>query len=761
MVKTLTDTPLQSRLDALPDAVRTPIIKAWGWLPSDDTNEGASKDKTQHAAALLEILLDLKVDGDTITAAILLQISGDSAEQESGLNHQRLSRNFGAAVARLVTEAGKLKQFTNGQQTSSDAVKSEAQTEALRRMLLAMVEDARVVIIQLAERLLLMQTLNDRPQTERLAIAQETHDIHAPLANRLGIGQIKWQLEDLAFRHLQPKRYQQIAKQLAERRADREEFIEKVIVKLRATLDNAKMNAEVDGRVKHIASIWKKMQRKQLPLSELYDMRAVRIQVETVGECYTALGLIHDLWRPIPSEFDDYIANPKANFYRSLHTAVMTDSGKTLEVQIRTHEMHRHAELGVAAHWRYKEGGHSDPGLDNKINWLRRLLEPAPDTNRNIANEIGGEIGNETVSTSEDKLLEQLRTEALEEHVYVFTPAGQVIELSHGATPLDFAYAVHTGVGHRCRGAKVNNRIVPLTYTLKTGEQIEILKARDAQPSRDWLNPNNGYLSSPSARTKVRHWFNKLDREKNISNGRHTLDRDFKRLGVSDVDLSKLAQDADFEQLDDFLIAVGRGDIGSGTIAEQLKDRLITTKHDSNKAELPSDKGSNKAGNDKPNTSKTNTSVAGLNIHGVGNLLTSLAQCCHPLPPDPIIGFITLGRGVSVHRCDCSNILNMSEEQRARLIEVDWGDEDSEASEVYPVVIEITAVDRHGLLRDVTATLSNEKVNVTGINTRSDTAQHTAHMTLSIDLSDVAQLSRILDKLQQLSNVYEVRRSKG
>ncbi|MEJ2344645.1 MAG: GTP diphosphokinase [Gammaproteobacteria bacterium] len=674
----------------------------------------------QHVFAVAQILAALQLDHETIAAAILHDVVEDT-----DVTLEQVTEQFGPAVARLVDGVTKMSVMSEYPAPGGDdGRRQRSDAESLRKMLLAMVEDVRVVLIKLADRLHNMRTLKHLSETQRARIARETLDIFAPLANRLGIWQLKWELEDLSLRYLEPEAYQRIAKLLDERRVDRERYIDNVVRTLRAELEKAGIKAEVSGRPKHIYSIWKKMQRKEVAFDEIFDVRAVRIFVNTVAECYGALGIVHTLWRHIPREFDDYIATPKENQYQSLHTAVIGPGGRTLEVQIRTHEMHAHSELGVAAHWRYKEGGRYDAGFEQKIAWLRQLLEWKDEED------------------SAGEFVDRFKAEVFEDRVYVLTPAGNVVDLPKGATPLDFAYHIHTDVGHRCRGAKANGSMVQLTYELKTGDQVEILTARGGTPSRDWLNPHLGYLRTSRARAKVRAWFKQQDQEKNVAAGRAALDRELHRLGAGDVNLEKLAKRFRFPRVDEFLAAVGRGDVTSGQIAGAAQELLPAPAAPPAPIFHPRRRGARGAPGD-------------VKVVGVGNLLTSIARCCKPVPNEPIVGYITRGHGVTIHRSDCPNALRLQQQARERLIEVSWG---TQTESTYPVDIQVLAYDRQGLLRDVTAVFSNEKVNVLSLNTVTDRKDHMAHMRVTLELHDVSQLSRVLDKIGQLANVVEARR---
>jgi GTP pyrophosphokinase len=671
-----------------------------------------------HALAVAEILDTLNLDYETLAAAMLHDVVEDT---EVTLDDVRA--RFGDVIARLVDGVTKMERIGEFQDVALDS-QDHSQAESLRKLLLAMAEDVRVVLIKLADRLHNMRTLKYLDETRQRRIAQETMDIYAPLANRLGIWQIKWELEDLSLRHLEPEAYQSLASMLDEKREDRERYIAAVIATLEAELKKAGITATVSGRPKHINSIWRKMQRKRVDFDQIFDMRAVRILVKEEKDCYAALGVVHGLWRHIPKEFDDYIANPKENLYRSLHTAVVGPGGHSLEVQIRTEEMHRHAELGVAAHWRYKEGRGFDPGYEEKIAWLRQLLEWREEEN------------------SANDFVDRFKSEAFQERVYVLTPQGRIIDLPQGSTPLDFAYAVHSEIGHRCRGAKINGRIVPLTYQLKNGEQVEILTTRQGEPSRDWLNSHLGYLKTSRAKSRVRSWFKRQDYDLNVSAGRGILDREFHRLGISDLPVDKLAARFKYKQVEELLAAIGRGEITPGHLANAANELLPRQEQ-----QEPL----------RPRLSKKQQAAAatGFRISGVGNLLTSLARCCTPIPNDPIVGYITRGRGVTIHRQDCGNVLRLQGEERDRLIEVEWG---ATASDNYPVDISIEAYDRSGLLRDITTLLASEKINVTGVTTATDPGDGIARMSLSLQITDISQLSRVLSQISQLPNVVEARR---
>jgi GTP pyrophosphokinase len=672
-----------------------------------------------HAMAVADIVAGMRLDHESIAAAMLHDVVEDT-----DVTLQQIAEQCGPPVAHLVD--GVTKMSSIGELSfAGEGGKENIRAESLRKLLLAMAEDVRVVLIKLADRLHNMRTLKHLDAEKRRRIARETLDIYAPLANRLGIWQIKWELEDLSFRYLDPATYKQVAKFLDERRVDRQEYIDRVIAILEKELEKAGIKADIKGRPKHIYSIWKKMKGKGLSFHDLYDVRAVRVLVDTVADCYHVLGTVHGLWPHIPKEFDDYIATPKENNYQSIHTAVVGPRGKTLEVQIRTWEMDKHAELGVAAHWRYKEGGKQNKAFEQKVAWLRTLL----DWKEEEAN--AGDF------------IDRFKSEVFQDRVYVLTPSGEVFDLPQGATPLDFAYYVHTEVGNRCRGAKVNGRIVPLTYELKSGEQVEILTTKQGGPSRDWLNPHLGYLKTSRARSKARAWFKQQDQQQNLADGRNLLERELHRLGVPRLGHDKLCEHFRLQGVDEMLIAIGRGDINPSQIALAV-----------HKLTAPEARPEPAAKTERKR--KGRVSGGDIQIRGVGNLLTNLARCCKPAPGDPIIGFITQGRGVSIHRRDCKNVLNLPESKRVRLIEVEWGGMDE--SSTYPADIEIEAIDRQGLLIDIYSVLANEKINILATNTLSDKKSHSARIDLTLEVADIDQLSRVLSRINQLPNIVEVRR---
>jgi GTP pyrophosphokinase len=672
-----------------------------------------------HTLAVANILVELNMDTDTICAAILHDVVEDT-----DITLDEIQQQFGDDVAHLVDGVTKMDFISTLGGRDRQQQKEHMQSENLRKMLLAMAEDVRVVLIKLADRLHNMRTLSAlRPDKQR-RIARETMDIFAPLANRLGIWQLKWELEDLAFRYINPEDYKHIAHQLVERRVERELYIDRFVLLLRQELEKSAINAEVHGRPKHIYGIWKKMHRKHQAFEQIYDVRAVRIYVESIPDCYAALGIVHTQWQYLPGEFDDYIATPKENNYRSIHTAVFGPEGKTIEVQIRTNDMHQESEYGIAAHWRYKEGAKTDTDFDEKIAWLRQLLEWKNDVAE--ANEF----------------VDQFKSEVFTDRVYVFTPQGNIIDLPAGATPLDFAYQIHTEVGHHCRGVRINGHMEPLTYTLRTGDQVQILTVKKGGPSRDWMNPHLGYLVTNKARHRVQHWYRVQNAEQNIADGRAIVDRELKRLGINDVSFEKLASHLQQNTVESFLAAIGRGDIKSGKLATTIQQ--LTQTLDSEKITQP-----------VVHQAKAKTSSTDIKVYGVGDLLTKLSRCCKPLPGDPIVGYITKGSGVSIHRRDCHNVLHSISEQPERFVEVDWG---SETDGSYSVDIQVQAYDRQGLLRDITTLLSNEHINVTAVTSESHTKTHTVSILITVEIPNFDTLSRVIAKIARLPNVTEVRR---
>ncbi len=675
---------------------------------------------------MADVLADLGADAEALPAAVLYR-----AVREGQLTLADVTGQFGEPVARLIEGVLRMAAIGTSLNPTRKAVlgQQDGQLDNVRKMLLAMVDDVRVALVKLAERTVIIRAVKESDPQRQQKVAREIFDIYAPLAHRLGVGQLKWELEDLSFRYLQPGAYKKIAKLLDEKRLDRESYIDEVIDSLRGHLErNGIQGTQVYGRAKHIYSIWRKMQKKHLDFGEVYDVRAVRVLVREVRDCYAALGIVHSLWKHVPKEFDDYIASPKENGYQSLHTAVVGPERKMLEVQIRTFDMHEEAELGVCAHWRYKEGskaGRKSQSYEQRIAWLRQVLE-----------------WHDELGDNADTMIDELKHGLVSDRVYVFTPDGHVVDLEAGATPVDFAYHIHTEVGHRCRGAKVNGHIVPLNYNLNTGEQVEILTAKEGGPSRDWMTPSLGYVATSSARARIQQWFKRQDRDVHIAQGRAILERETSRLALDRIDLDALAPQLNLKAGDDVLAALGAGDLRPGHVVNQAQS-LLGDDPQQELAFVPARSKASEGGD--------------VTIQGVGNLLTHMAACCRPVPGDQVMGFITQGRGVTVHRADCHNLLAMQGEEPNRVIEVSWGEADRI---FYPVDIFLRAWDRQGLLRDVIAVLANEKVNVTAVHTESHTEDNTATMLLTLEIASLGGLGKVLAKMDQLKGVLEVRRYK-
>ncbi|MCC6658564.1 MAG: bifunctional (p)ppGpp synthetase/guanosine-3',5'-bis(diphosphate) 3'-pyrophosphohydrolase [Rhodocyclaceae bacterium] len=712
------EAPLDLLAEGLPAASREQLAAAAEFAHAlyGGQSLGTGEPVWHHALGMALVAASLRLDLETRQAALLFAVS-DYLEDAT----EKLGARFGAPAAELVDGLRRLKGLRLATNAGERAQSAKAQAEVLRKMLLAMSEDIRVVLLRLASRTQTLRFLADRPETERTELARESLDIYAPLANRIGVWHLKWEIEDLSFRFLDPETYKRIAKMLDERRVEREQFIEEAIARLKAELAMAGVKAEVVGRPKHIYSIYSKMRAKRIDFDEVYDVRALRVLVDEVRDCYTALGIAHHIWQPIPKEFDDYISHPKGNDYRSLHTAVIGPGGRALEVQIRTHEMHRHAELGVAAHWRYKEKTGSDAHYDDKIAWLRQLLS-----------------WRDEISDSSE-WVRQFKRAALDDTIYVMTPQGRVIDLARGATPVDFAYRLHTDLGHRCRGAKVNGALVPLNTPLESGQTVEIVAAKQGGPSRDWLNPELGYLASARARAKVRQWFTSLEEAETLAQGRTVVMREMQREGQSGANLDELAHKLGFAGADALFLAAARNEVGQRLIQTALR-------------------GTPDAAPDEPviqtRRSKAAASGSRVLIVGVDKLLTQLGRCCKPAPPDAIAGFVTRGKGVSIHRLECTNFRNMSGRNPERVISAEWG---GGADALYPVDIVVEAQDRQALLRDISEVLSREKINVTAVNTQSK--QGNARMGFTIEVSGVAQLQRALKLIGDIGGVQRASRS--
>ncbi|WP_394221659.1 GTP diphosphokinase [Alteromonas gracilis] len=680
---------------------------------------------------MVEILCQLNMDDATLQAALVFPYC-----EQHALSEDDIYEEFGGEIRDLIVGVRRMDAIkslharkVNG---SAFAEKSDEQhIDSIRRMLLAMVEDVRAVVIKMAERICALQQVKKADEETRVMVARECASIYAPLANRLGIGQLKWELEDLAFRYLHPITYKQIAQQLDGKRRERAEYIESIVSDLQGLLDSEQIRAEVYGRPKHIFSIWKKMQKKRLTFEQLFDIRAVRIIAERLQDCYAALGTVHASYKHLPNEFDDYIATPKPNGYQSIHTVVVGPKGKPIEIQIRTQKMHQDAELGVAAHWKYKEGSAGkQSGYDERINWLRRIL-----------------AWQEEVAESGD-LVEELRSQVFDDRVYVFTPKGDVIDLPQGATPLDFAYYIHSNVGHRCIGAKVNGRIVPFTYLLQSGDQIEVLTGKEPNPSRDWMHPGLGYVHSSRARATIHSYFKKQDRNKNLAAGKELLERELHRAHLPAKVPNEAFEKFNLQTLDDLYTAVGAGDV--------RVMQVINFIHHLQEPPAPEPEISPKV--------KTRKTAAGSGkkdavvVQGVGHLMSQLANCCKPVPGEPILGYITQGRGVSVHKESCDQLQHLLSQHPERQIEVNWSD----ALKVgFETAIDIFCHDRTGLLRDVTTVLANENVPLLGVNSLTDKNRQTALITISIEVQDLDTVSKVLTRIRQLKGVTDAKRKQS
>jgi len=679
-----------------------------------------------HPIAVTKILVEMRMDVSTLAAGLLHDVAEDTE-----FTIEYIQENFGPVIAMLVDGVTKLKRINELGNTRS--AMSDSKAESLRKMFLAMVEDIRVVLIKLADRLHNMRTLGSQKDFKRRRIARETLEIFAPLANRLGIWRIKSELEDLSFRYLEPASYRDIAKAIQQKQDERDKWVIRLKAELERELAKAGIVAEVSARTKHIYSIWRKMKRKEVNFDQIYDVYGFRVIVDSEAQCYAALGIVHSLWHPIPGEFDDYIANPKNNMYRSLHTAVLSKrSGRPMEVQMRTHDMHNVAEYGIASHWQYKEQTKHDADFQRKVAWIRQLMEWRQDV------------------TDADEFMNSMKTDVFKDRVFVFTPQGDVVDLPAGATPIDVAYAIHTELGHRCRGANINGRLVPLDYKLKNGDQVMIIAAKRGGPSRDWLNPNLEYVATQRARSKIRTWLRKQGRDENVQRGRQMLEKELRRLSVSQSAeaLSKLFT---YDKLDDFYAAIGYGDVNSQQIAQRIIDQerreqerlalkngfLIHTRVNRGSPKLKD----------------------GLVVQGVEGLLTQLGRCCSPVPGDPITGYVTKGRGVTIHRTDCPNVsTSVRRGQTHRLLDVQWT---AGGQETYPVKIQISAYDRSGLMRDVASLVADAHINMLSVEALTGQKDNLALINATLEIEDVAQLMRILTKIDRLPNIVDVRRMIG
>jgi GTP pyrophosphokinase len=679
----------------------------------------AAAESIRNAALdVAEIVRSLDADDDVVMAAMLQPLLGKYLEREAA------EKRFGAEPVRLARALEQLGQFGLPPDWTPERGLETGQAEALRKMLLAVIGDVRLVVVRLAEQLQKMRSAKSLdPETQR-KLALEAREVYAPLANRLGVWQIKWELEDLAFRYLQPVEYKHIATALKTRRSERERYIEELQSQLQRELRAAGIEAIINGRPKHIYSIWRKMQSKQLAFEQLMDIRAARVLVNSIAECYAALGVVHSLWQFIPGEFDDYIATPKDNLYRSIHTAVIGPGAEPVEIQIRTHEMHANSERGVAAHWRYKEGGRSDQAYERKINQLRSLLAPTEDA-----------------PTGRD-FLDQMRVDLFQDRVYVVSPKGEIVDVPMGGTPLDFAYQVHTDLGHRTRGAKVNGRMVSLDYRLKNSDSVEIITAKSPQPSRDWLSAQSGFLASPRHRNKVRAWFRKQDEVQNKLEGRAMLDREMQRLGVHSPPIPELLSELKLPSTDALHEALGLGEVSASQVAGAIQ-RLLHARE----ARIDPPVRPRAAPERQPE----------VEVQGIGDLLSTYARCCKPVPPEAIVGYITVGRGVSIHTQSCANFARLSVKAPARVLAVTWG---KTGAGEFHVNIEVEAFDRRGLVRDVSAALADEKISIQGMKTATDERDSVARMHISIAITGLPQLSRVLARIAQVSNVISARRER-
>jgi GTP pyrophosphokinase len=699
-----------------------PAFEQWlSALPVADSTKSKLKSISDQPDILLvgqemvEILHELHMDDETLQAALVYPFC-----EIHSLTQPQIEEKFGASIAELVAGVRKMDAIKTLQSRSpSDA----GQIENLRNMLLTMVEDVRAVVIKMAERICALHQVKDKDEETRVIVARECATIYAPLANRLGIGQLKWELEDLSFRYLHPQTYKRIASMLKEKRSDRERYISDFVEHLQQSLDAENIKAQVIGRPKHIYSIYKKMQKKQLDFEQLFDIRALRIIAERLQDCYAALGTVHSQFRHIPKEFDDYIATPKQNGYQSIHTVVVGPEGKSIEIQIRTQQMHQDAELGVAAHWKYKEGSNSkQDSADERVNWLRKILQ---------WQEEMAESGN---------LVEEFRSQVFEDRVYVFTPKGDVIDLPQGATPLDFAYYIHSNVGHRCTGAKIDDRIVPFSYKLKTGDTINILTSKNATPSRDWMHPGLGYVHTARARATVHSYFKKQDRSKNIDAGKELLERELNKVNIALKHAAEFCEKYNVKTVEDLYAAIGTGDVRVMNLVNALQQKYAPPEEAPVSARI---------------SKRSRKSTQPIIAEGVGNLLSVLAKCCQPVAGDDIVGYITLGKGVSVHKENCPQLDNLLKMHPEREIEVSWAEDNRGA---FSSTLDVLTVDRDGILRDMTTELSNEKIALLGVNSFSNTSNNTALIKLTVEVPNASLLNKLIARLRVIDGVLDISR---
>jgi len=678
---------------------------------------------------MIEILITLSMDRPTLVAALLFPIA------TSGLvDREEVEEHYGKEIIKLI--AGVEEMAAIGQlNVTMQGSEASAQVDNVRRMLLAMVDDFRCVVIKLAERICNLREVKDQPDEVRRSAAKECANIYAPLANRLGIGQLKWEIEDYAFRYQQPDTYKQIAKQLSERRIVREQYIRDFVDNLSAEMKACNINAEVSGRPKHIYSIWRKMQKKNLAFDELFDVRAVRIIADKLQDCYAALGVVHTQFSHLPNEFDDYVANPKPNGYQSIHTVILGPEGKTIEIQIRTKQMHEESELGVAAHWKYKEGASGGrSGYDEKITWLRKLID-----------------WQEEMSDS-GEMLDELRSQVFDDRVYAFTPRGDVVDLPMGATPLDFAYHIHSEVGHRCIGAKVGGRIVPFTHKLHMGDQVEIITSKEPNPSRDWLNPATGFVHSGRARAKINAWFRKQSREKNLEAGREILETELTKIGATLKDAEQYAlKRFNVNSADELFVGIGSGDLRINQIINHI-NALVNKPTAEEEDQLALEK---LQGDESKSTSHHRPQKDAVVVEGVDNLMTHLARCCQPIPGDEIKGYITQGRGISVHRSDCEQLEELSHHAPERIIDTVWG---AGFVGTYLLKLRVEAMERGGLLKDITSLLANEKIKVSAMKSRSDYKRQIITMDFELEVNNIEVLARVSKRIEQIKDLVLVKR---
>ncbi|MFD2178688.1 GTP diphosphokinase [Veronia pacifica] len=708
-------------------ATRDAILNAYNHCLTLGDNQELDK-PLWRGREMVEILITLSMDKDTLLAAIYFPL------MEAGLiDKETLGEQCRADIAKLVCGVQEMAAIRHLNATTEEGA-TAGQVDNVRRMLLSMVDDFRCVVIKLAERICHLREVKDEPDEIRQSVAKECANIYAPLANRLGIGQLKWEIEDYAFRYQHASTYKQIARQLAERRIDREQYIDNFVTDLQQAMESGQINAQVYGRPKHIYSIWRKMQKKSLAFDELFDVRAIRIIADKLQDCYAALGMVHTKYRHLPKEFDDYVANPKPNGYQSIHTVVLGPEGKTIEIQIRTKQMHDDAELGVAAHWKYKEGASAGrSGYDEKITWLRKLLawqEEMSDTG---------------------EMMDELRSQVFDDRVYAFTPKGDVVDLPIGATPLDFAYHIHSEVGHRCIGAKVEGRIVPFTYNLQMGDQVEIITQKEPNPSRDWLNPSHGFVNSGRARAKINAWFRKQDKDKNIAAGKDMLDAELLKIGAQSKDAALAIERFNVNSLDEVYAGVGTGDLRINQVVNHIN--ALVNKPSKEEEDRQLREKLEQA--ESRTTTQTKTHRDAVVVEGVDNLMTHLARCCSPLPGDEICGYVTQGRGISVHRASCEQLIELSHHAPERIIDTVWG---SGFVGNYNIGVRVLATERNGLLKDLTSTLSNEKVKVAGMHSRVDYRKQMSIMDFDLELSDLDTLGRVINRLEQVKDVIEAKR---